>query len=310
MKYAAIDFLQKDLSDDSHCYIFVGNNRWLRKQIREKIEENFGLPISMSAQEEDSLLSVADMVCTPSLDPRVKRFIQLTDLSTEKAYQWLEYIEFTPKNVVLLISFEEKKEDKRTYPTQIKNLFKYEKSDKISYIDVRDPSDEISKEIIKQILKSYRVSADKFKFFERYGTDFDSIEENAKKIRENKEFDYAVLDKKETTVKDIWLLADLWIEGNLARCLEIISEIEKSDLKSYAVQNMLTRQFRNHIIAAETGKGHPYVVSRSRAKPASWLVGSYRQIAKINPVYSSYFDVLRKTLIATFTRRFDSEGTE
>lgn len=298
MKQNAIQFIKSPLTDSSICAIFVGSNSWFKKQIREKIQEKFG-KIQKLEFNEESLTYVADAASSPPIYGGRQKFFYISGAEIEETCQWFQMLETTVKDIFILVDFQLKKDDKRTYDSQVKAIEKINKN--ILIIEAYNPSDEKeTKSIISLILKSEKLDeALVSKFYLEYGHDFESCEENAKKINANGEYDSLLFDKKDISMKEVWAFVDRWIEGKLNIAIKLLDSLEHSNINSYSMSNQIARQFRTHIIAIKTKKGHPSVLSRISDRNQTWFMSTYLQLLQINPIEKTYLDKLRYCVLST-----------
>lgn len=306
MKYTAIQFLQTPLKMASQCLVFIGNNRWLKKQIRTKIEGSFGRPLMISADDEEGIKHTADIISRQPLQGSGKQFVWLMDANADLIYKWLNSINITKEGTIFCIELSEKKVDKRIFQSQIKNLSKYDKNKTISYIDAQDPAGPVVVKIIEKILSAANITDAKIvkQFFREYGADFDSSEENAKKISLNGKYNNLLIDKKDVSMKEVWSVVDRWVDNKLEDSLLLVDLVEQNGFSPYAVHSQVSRQFRTYLVAVETSRGHPAIVSKAQNIDKVWAEKAYNELVKINPMQIAYFDMLRLCITKTFIAQF------
>lgn len=293
MKHTAIQFLQAKLEDKSQVFLFAGKNRWLKRQIKEKIQDIFGKSQNISYQDEESLRNIADTVSMIPITGGQKQFIHFMSVPVDNLDSWLNYLELPEKGTLLLIEVEHKKDDARSVQSLIKLLSKFDNKPAISYIDLRDPPEQACLQIISMILAGHNISDKKEinNFYAIYGADFDACEQNAGS---------AIKEKKAFAIQDLWSLAQHWLERKQSQTLLDIDNADRSDFNTFAIHNQLVSQIRQHILAKASGRGHPAVVNRAISMSDDWLTQVMTAISELNPISSTYMDELRIRIISTF----------
>ena len=298
MKLSAISFLQENLTDKSITVVFIGNNRWLKRQIKTKLSETYG-DAKQYSYEEDAK-EVADIVTSNSLFGSQKTYCHTLCQDAEITSKWLTKLELVPKYICLGIEHEEKKTDKRIYQSQAKAYVKFENRKDVYIIDVLDPADNVCKTIIGRILAAHDQNEGDLaaRFFVEYGSDFEAVEENAKKLALSD--NPAILDKKDIEVKESWKIIDQWVKGDLQTSLRLLAAIEKNNSNAYQVSLYLCRQLRMYVIARAAGRGYPALLEKARTRPMTWFEHSYCSLLKLNPLSKSYYDELKMLICSTF----------
>lgn len=306
MNYSAIQFIKAKLPTKSQCLVFVGNNRWLQRQIRQKIEQEYSKAQFVDGKDEDSLSRVSDMAMTPPLlvGGTRKRFVHLSDANPAKVYKWLEGFEMSGKDCFLIIDFDQRKSwDWKAYKGQLKKLEKWKHDTTISSIDVTDPPAQTTKQIISLILQANKITDPKFvdSFYYRYKSNFDLCEENAKKIAlRGGSLSDVDLDETDIVLSDVKTVINHWIDGDMVRTVQTLRRIKESTLNDYIVHMYLVKHLRQCLMALSHNRGNFMMLDRAKKKGLEWMSGAYHDLLKVDPFKKAYHERLMMCIVATF----------